>query len=299
MAKLSLWVQATRAPSLVTSVIPCLAGGLAAVNSGRATWWLLGAALVAMLFLHAGVNASNDVEDAARGVDGPEKERNSRVFNTGQLTAVQGRRLYATLFAVAIALGVLICIVQGPVLLVIGVLGVLGGLLYTAGPRPYKYDGLGEAFIVVLMGPLITQGAYTAVTGDAFAAQAFWLGAGPGLLIAGVLAANNLEDIDTDRAAGIRTLAGRLGFRGAQRFLAGILLATVPAQLILWAAGVFNAWVLLPLLVTPLLALRVREVLAARASDDPGLAGITGRVFGLHFLFSVLLCVAVVLARAA
>ncbi len=296
--RLTLWVRATRPAALLTSVLPCLAGGLIAINSGRASWGLLGLALVAILFLHAGTNASNDVEDAARGVDGPDKLRNSRVFNTGLLTTQEGRRLYGACFIVAFLLGVVICVFQGPALLVIGIIGILGGLLYTAGPWPYKYAGLGEPAIVLLMGPLITQGAYTAVTGDAFAAGAFWLGLGPGLLIAAVLSANNLEDIVDDGAAGLHTVAVRLGFDRAQRLYALTLLAVVPVQLALWLTGLFNAWILLPLLVVPMLIARGREVLGAGAPGDGALDELTGRTAQIHVLFCVLLCVAVGLARA-
>ena len=101
----------------------------------------------------------------------------------------------------------MICAVQGPALLVIGVVGLFGGLLYTAGPAPYKYAGLGEPVIVFLMGPLMTLGTYTAVTGDGWAANGFWVGIGPGLLIACVLASNNLDDLLEDEAVGVRTLA--------------------------------------------------------------------------------------------
>src|ERR1700753_3755727 len=80
---------------------------------------------------------------------------------------------------------------EGPALLVIGILGLLVGYGYSAGPWPLKYAGLGDVTIVPVMGPLITQGAYTAITGDGFAASAFWIGFAPGLLIAAVLAANN------------------------------------------------------------------------------------------------------------
>ena len=296
--RLTLWVRATRPPALLTSVLPCLAGGLIAVNSGHATWGLLAVALVAILFLHAGTNASNDVEDAARGVDGPDKLRNSRVFNTGLLTTQEGRRLYGACFGVAFLLGILICAIQGPALLVIGIIGILGGLLYTAGPWPYKYAGLGEPAIVLLMGPLITQGAYTAVTGDAFAAGAFWLGLGPGLLIAAVLSANNLEDIVDDGVAGLHTVAVRLGFHRAQRLYALTLLAVVPVQLALWLTGLFNAWILLPLLVVPMLIARAREVLRAGAPGDAALDELTGRTAQIHVLFCLLLCVSVGLARA-
>jgi 1,4-dihydroxy-2-naphthoate octaprenyltransferase len=188
--------------------------------------------------------------------------------------------------------------VQGPAILVIGVIGLLGGLLYTAGPRPYKNLGLGEAAIVLLMGPLMTQGTATAVTGDPFAAQPFWAGVGPGLLITCVLASNNLDDIDGDRDAGARTLAVRLGFTRYRLVYVAAMLAVVPAQLALWASGLFDAWILLPLVVAPLLLAHAREVLALRRADAPALATLTPRTAQVHLLFGALLCVAVALARA-
>ncbi|HEY3773906.1 MAG TPA: prenyltransferase [Solirubrobacteraceae bacterium] len=297
--RMRLWYRSLRAPSLLTSVVPAAAGGLTAIGARHAEWWLLAVALLALLCLHAGTNISNDVEDAARGVDPPDKAlRNSQVFNTGRLTIAEGRRLYGSCFGTGLLLGVLIAIVQGPAILVIGVIGLLGGLLYTVGPWPYKYLGLGETAIVLLMGPLMTQGAATAVSGDAFAAQAFWVGIGPGLLITCVLASNNLDDIDGDRAAGARTLAVRVGFGRYRILYVAAILAVIPAQVALWASGIFDAWILLPLLVTPLLLARAREVLALRRSDDPALATLTPRTALVHLAFGVLLVVAVVLARA-
>ena len=101
---------------------------------------------------------------------------NSRVFSTGLLSIAEGRRIYAAVFAAALVLGLVLCAVQTWALLPYGLAGILGGWLYTGGPRPYKYDGLGDPLIVWLMGPLLTQGAYTAITGDAFSAAAFWVG---------------------------------------------------------------------------------------------------------------------------
>jgi 1,4-dihydroxy-2-naphthoate octaprenyltransferase len=297
--RLRLWYQSLRAPTLLTSLIPAAAGGLTAIGARTTDWWLLAVALVALFFVHAGTNISNDVEDAARGVDAPDKVlRNSRVFNTGRLTIAEGRRLYGSCFVAALLLGVLIAVVQGPAILVIGVIGLLGGLLYTAGPAPYKYLGLGEVAIVLLMGPLMTQGAATAVTGDAFTAGAFWVGVGPGLLITCVLASNNLDDIESDRQAGARTLAVRIGFARYRLVYVAAILAVIPTQVALWASGMFNAWILLPLLVVPLLAARAREVLALRRPGAPGLATLTPRTAQLHLLFGALLCVGVVLARS-
>lgn len=297
--RVRLWYRSLRAPTLLTSVVPAAAGGLTAIGARHADWWLLGVALLALLCLHAGTNVSNDVEDAARGIDPPDKlRRNSQVFNTGRLTIAQGRVMYGVWFGAGVLLGVVIAVVQGPAILVIGVIGLLGGLLYTAGPLPYKYLGLGEAAIVLLMGPLITQGTGTAVSGQAFSAPAFWVGAGPGLLITCVLASNNLDDIEEDRASGARTLAVRLGFARYRLVYVAAVLAVVPAQLALWASGLFDAWILLPLVLTPLLAARAREVLSLRNMDEPALATLTPRTARLHLLFGALLCASVVLARA-
>jgi 1,4-dihydroxy-2-naphthoate octaprenyltransferase len=296
-SRIGLWVQAVRPWSLPTSVVPAAAGGLAAIRSPHPRWWLLAVALVALLLIHCGTNASNDVEDNARGADPPDKRRNSGVFNVGLMTTREGRLLYGACFSGGILLGALIIAVQGWAIIVIGVLGVLGGLLYTAGPRPYKYAGLGEPFIVLLMGPLITQGTYTAVTGDGFFAPAFWAGIGPGLLIACVLASNNIDDYSLDKAAGARTLAVRIGFDRARALYATLMLLVIPGQVALWAAGLFDAWILLPLALAPLLVARAREPLLHRSTDDPFFADFTPRTGQVHLLFSLLLCAGVVLAR--
>ena len=284
---------------LLTSIVPGLAGGLVAIGSPHPRWWLLVIALLALGVLHAATNASNDVEDFARGVDQPGKLENSQVFTTGLLTVAEGRRLYAALFTGAFVLGVVICLFQGPALLVIGVIGILGGLLYTVGPKPYKYIGLGDPLIVLLMGPLLTQGAYTAVTGDAFSAKAFWAGLEPGLLIACVLAANNLSDIEDDRVAGIHTLAVRIGYRRARILFAVTLIAAMPVPLVLWAAGLFNAWILLPLVLAPLFGARLRQVVDARSSGAAALETLTPLTAQLHLLVCALMCVGIVLSRAS
>lgn len=296
--RLALWIRATRPQYLPTSLVPGLAGALVAVGAGGADWWLLPVALIALLLVHAGTDVCNEVEDAANGVDPPEKADNSKVFNTGLLSIEEGRRLYLALFAAAFGLGVGICLAQGPALLAYGIAGILGGLLYTAGPKPLKYAGLGDACIVVVMGPLLTQGAYTAITGDGFHAAAFWLGLVPGLLITAVLAGNNLSDLEGDRAAGVRTLAVRVGFPRARALYLTALVAAFAAIPLLWAAGLFGPAILLPLVLLPLALARARQARGARAAGEPALLTLAPQTAQLHLLACVLLCVAVVLDRA-
>jgi 1,4-dihydroxy-2-naphthoate octaprenyltransferase len=293
----ALWLRATRPLYLPTSLIPGLAGALVAIGVDGADWWILPIALVALLLLHAATNVCNEVEDAAHGVDAPDKMDNSGVFSTGALSIREGRMLYAGLFGAAFAIGVGLSLVQGLALLAIGLAGILGGWLYTGGPRPYKYDGLGDPMIVLLMGPLLTQGAYTAITGDGFHAQAFWLGFAPGLLIAAVLAGNNASDIESDRAAGVRTMAVKLGFDRARTLYLVALGGAFLTPLALWVAGLYEPWILLPLLLTPAALARARQARAARASGDEGLVTLAPQTAQMHLVFSVLLCAGVVLDR--
>jgi 1,4-dihydroxy-2-naphthoate octaprenyltransferase len=298
VGRATLWLRATRPLYLPTSLVPALAGALVAIGTDGVEWWLLPVALVALALLHAATDVCNEVEDAARGVDAPDKMDNSGVFSRGLLPIREGRLLYAGMFAAAFVIGVGISVIQGVALLAIGIVGILGGWLYTGGPRPYKYDGLGDPMIILLMGPLLTLGAYVAVTGDSFSAPAFWLGLAPGLLIAAVLSGNNAADIDGDRAAGVRTLAVRLGFPRARLVYLVTLAGAFLTPVVLYAAGLFGPWILLPLVLTPLAAGRVRQALGARVSGDGSLVTLAPQTAQLHLLFSLLLCVGVVLDRS-
>lgn len=294
---LALAIRATRPLYLPTSVLPALAGSLVAINAPGTDWALLPVVLVATLLVHAGVDVCNEVEDAANGVDSPDKMDNSRVFSTGMMSIGRGRALYAGLFGAALVLGLFLCAVQTWWLLPYGLAGILGGFLYTGGPRPYKYDGLGDPAIVWLMGPLLTGGAYTAMTGDAFYAPAFWVGLFPGLLITAVLEANNLSDIPGDSAAGVRTLAVRAGFHRARILFLTTFAATWALPVVLWVAGLFSAWILIPLLALPIAVSIARQALAARRSGDEVLLTLAPRTAQLHLLGTALLAVGIVLDR--
>lgn len=297
-SRLGLIVRATRPRYIPTSVLPGLAGGMVALGSDEATWWLLPVALLALVCVHAGTDVINDVEDADRGVDDETKMDNSRVFTTRLMSIPDGRRLSGAFFAVAFALGTLIAIVQAqPWLFVIGIAGIAGGAGYSYGPRPLKYAGLGDVTIVFLMGPLITLGAYTAVTGDAFHAPAFWLGFAPGLLIASVLQANNLSDIPGDRRAGVRTLAVRLGFDSARALYLGSLTLTYATIAGLVVTDLFGWPLLLVALTLPIALRRAQQARAADAEGDARLVDLAPRTAQLHLLFNVVLIVGVILAE--
>ena len=106
--------------------------------------------------------------------------------------------------------GVYLIAIAGWVLLLIGAASILAGVLYTGGPRPYGYEGLGEVFVFLFFGVVAVTGSYYVQT-EELAWEAFVLAVPVGLLATAILVVNNVRDIETDRRAGKRTLAVRLG----------------------------------------------------------------------------------------
>lgn len=287
----SLWsglVEAAQLEYMSASVIPILLGFSAAVGRSDVNWTLAPVALLAGVVAHAGTNVVNGTEDYRHGVDTRAMVGGNRAFVDGMLTWRQGRLAGLALFGLALALGLLLVSQSGPALLPVGIVGLLGGYTYTAGPWPYKYHAAGEPMITLLMGPLMAQGALTAVTGDPFDAAAAGLGLVPGLLIAATLAGNNLADLEDDRQGGVLTLAGVLGFARARAVFLGLLgaaYATVPVLVLADVA----AWPCLATLLTVPLALRPVRLAQGARPGDPALAPIAPLTALAHLAAGVVL----------
>jgi 1,4-dihydroxy-2-naphthoate octaprenyltransferase len=268
-----------------------------AVGRDDVTWWLAPFVLLAGILVQLATNVVNSVEDYVRGVDTSTMEGTDRTFVDGELSVEQGRWLYRGLFLATILLGVLMIVVTGPAILPVGFVGVLAAWSYTAGPLAYKYRALGEPTIIFLMGPLMTLGAFTAVTGDAWDTAAFVVGFVPGLLVAAVLTTNNLVDIDDDRAAGVKTVPGVLGFDAGRRLLyleLGLGYGLVP---VLVAAGVLG-WPALAVLATLPLAWAAVRFAAQGRAGDPALEPLLMQVVKVQAIVGLVLLVAEGVSRA-
>jgi len=196
-------------------------------------------ALPGLVALHASVNLVNDYFDAKYGVDRPGvgtvEYRPHPVIHG--ILGYQGTLAAAGLgAAIAFAAAAFIAASGKPLALPLALAGALLGFLYTAGPVRLKYRGLGEAAVFAAFGPLMVLGVYYVATGspDTLAAVA---GAPLGLIIAAVLLANNVRDAETDRRAGVMTVAARLGWRRAQGLLEAMVAASYLSALLLAALG--------------------------------------------------------------
>ncbi|MBD3235824.1 MAG: hypothetical protein GF330_03895 [Candidatus Eisenbacteria bacterium] len=301
VSRITLWWRATRPFAFSASVISALLGGLLAVGqAGVPLHWghyllaILGAAAA-----HAAANLLNDYFDFRKGVDRPGTLGSSGVLTEGRMAPRAVLQEALLLGALGLLLALYFLAVTGPLLLPLFAAGLVLGIGYTAAPMQLKYRALGDLAVFAAFGIGITLGSYAVQTG-----RLSWVPVAYAVpisfLVAAILHGNNLRDMRSDRAAGISTLAMRLGpVRGWRLYLALLGLAYMSA-LILVSAGVIVATGLLVLLSLPL-ALQIARRFGPRiarisaAGTGGSLALIDVETARLHMVFGLLLTLAVLL----
>jgi 1,4-dihydroxy-2-naphthoate polyprenyltransferase len=283
--------MAARPRTLPAAVAPVLVGTALAVHDDHFAVLVFLATLLGAMLIQVGTNLSNDYSDARRGADTEDRLGPVRVTAGGLVPPRQVLvATYAT-FALAILVGMYLVAVAGPELLLVGAASILAGVLYTGGPRPYGYEGLGEVFVFTFFGIVAVTGSYY-VQAEELPWEAFVFAVPVGLLASAILVVNNVRDLETDRRAGKRTLAVRLG-RGRARDLYAAMVYVAYAVAVGMAIA-WSPWVLLPLLSLPLAVPLVR--LVRTHADGPTLNEALARTGVVQLAFCVLLSAGILLA---
>lgn len=280
---LGAWVLASRPKTLSAAAAPVLVGTACASARGQVQWGPAVAALFGALLLQVGANFANDVFDYEKGADTAERLGPTRAVQAGLLSARSMRRGMWLVFVLALAIGLYLTSVAGPVILLIGCASIASAIAYTGGPYPLGYHGLGDVFVFIFFG-------LVAVCGSALVE----IGRVPGLAVAcaipvgalatAILVVNNLRDRVTDLGAGKRTLAVRYGrgfALGQYRALIAVSYLTPVGLLISGSSG---PEVLLPLLSLPLAIKTERAVSATEGRALNPLLAATAKllaIFGL------------------
>jgi 1,4-dihydroxy-2-naphthoate polyprenyltransferase len=289
-----IWLMAARVRTLPAAVAPVLVGtALAQPLADRFRAGAFVAALLGALFIQVGTNLSNDYSDARRGADTEDRLGPVRVTAGGLVPPRQVLLATYVTFGLAVLCGVYLVAVAGWELLILGVLSILAGVLYTGGPRPYGYEGLGEVFVFLFFG-------IVAVAGSTFAQlerwpwEAFALAVPVGLLASAILVVNNVRDLDTDARVGKRTLAVRLGRARVRGMFAAMIYLAFPVALVPWVFGPLSAWVAVCWLALPLAVPLVRTV--RNHADGPTLNRALADAGRLELVFCVLLAAGILLS---
>jgi 1,4-dihydroxy-2-naphthoate octaprenyltransferase len=286
------WVLAARPKTLPAALSPVIVGtALAYADDGFAWLPALAAALGALL-LQILSNFANDYSDFFRGADTPDRLGPTRVTSAGLITPAEMRVAIIGVIGLSALVGLYLIAVGGWPILLIGVAAIAAALAYTGGPFPFGYYGLGEFFVFLFFGVAAVCGTYyvqTLTLTSAVVTASFAVGA----LVTAILVVNNYRDIDTDRRAGKRTMAVRLGRRGAQIEYAALLALAFILPVVMWLLEDAGVWVMLSWLTLPL-AVQLVQTLRS-ATDGPTLNKTLAGTARLGLLFSLLLAAGIVL----
>jgi len=283
---LRIWLMAARIRTLPAAIAPVLVGTSLAGAAGIFRVGPFIAALLGSILIQIGTNLANDYSDARRGADSDDRLGPVRVTAGGLVPPRQVLVATYVTFGLAMVCGVYLVFAAGIELLFVGVASIAAGVLYTGGPKPYGYEGLGEIFVFLFFGIAAVSGSAFAQL-EAWPTDAFVLAVPVGLLAAAILVVNNVRDMETDKRAGKRTSAVRLG-RERARTLYGLMLyvpylvAPLP-----WLLGDLSPWLLLPWLTLPL-AIRLARTVRTHA-DGPTLNEALAQTGMLQLAFCVLL----------
>lgn len=290
MSALSVWIKAARLRTLPAAAAPVLVGTSLAIAEDELRPLAFVAALIGALFIQIGTNLSNDYSDARRGADTEERIGPVRVTAGGLVPPASVLRATWISFGIAVLAGSYLVAVAGPELLLVGAASILAGVLYTGGPRPYGYAGLGEVFVFLFFGIVAVTGSYYVHT-EQVTGLSLALAVPVGLLASAILVVNNVRDIDTDRRAGKRTLAVRLGRRRTRWLYAVCLSIAYLAVPPIWLIAGTSPWVNLALLSTPLATPLIRTV--AQRTDGASLNKALGDTGRLQLAFCALLALGI------
>lgn len=278
-----VWLAATRPRTLPAAVAPVLVGSALAARDGRLDAAAAGLCLGFALLIQIGTNFANDYYDFIKGADTAARVGPRRAVAAGLIAPAAMRRAMLLVFAAAFAVGLGLLPWGGPWLLAIGVASIACGIAYTGGPWPLGYNGLGDLFVFVFFG-LVAVGATYFVQAGKMTTDALLAAIPVGLLAANILVVNNYRDVETDAAAGKRTLVVRFGRGAARAQFAGSLLVALAMPLVFLARGA-RPWCLLPLVLAPLAWRHCRRLQESKSpSELIALLGDTGKLLALYAL---------------
>ena len=284
------WYQALRPRVFTATYVPMGLAGIVALDDGVFDAPIFLLALIGTLFLQSAANLINEYMDFRRGAD-PLKQAGQGMTIKKKILKPASVRKGAILTTLAGCLiGLFLLAQSGPLLWIIGIGGVLVAISYTAGPFPLAYNGLGEIAVAIFMGPAIVVGAYYVMSptvGESRIAELCLISLPIAFMVAAILHANNIRDMDADRAVNKRTLAVVFGIRFARAEYIFLVLSAYVAQMLVTVAGFLPVAALLTLITLPEAFRLIRIFNTSRAV--PLLHQAQGRTAKLHGQFGLLL----------
>jgi 1,4-dihydroxy-2-naphthoate octaprenyltransferase len=256
---LKIWVEAARPKTLAAAFVPVLIGATIAYQGELINWMATTVALLCAFLIQIGTNFANDYFDFVKGADTDERIGFERATAKGLISPKN--MLNATIICMALAFifGLYLVWIGGTVVLIIGLFSLLFGVLYTGGPFPLGYNGLGDLFVFIFFGIVAVMTTYY-VNALAWSMDTFWASLAVGALCTNILVVNNLRDIEQDKIAGKKTLGvlfGETMLKVEYTFMLMLAFAIPPH---FYFQLDYDVWIFLPFLILPVALLHTKTI---------------------------------------
>ncbi len=256
---IKIWIDAARPKTLAAAFVPVLVGAVLAANDGALHWPATIVAMACAFLIQIGTNFANDYFDFVNGADTDERIGFERATARGLIPAHVMKRATVVTMGLAFVLGLYLVWHAGWVILALGIASLICGILYTGGPFPLGYNGLGDVFVFVFFGIVAVMGTYY-VNAFSWSPASFWASLAVGALSTNILVVNNLRDVEQDGPAGKNTLGVLLGENALRwEYLLMIALALAIPPHFYFRLG-FGLPVFIPYLAIPFAWVLVKSV---------------------------------------
>ncbi len=293
--RLGVFIRAARLPFLTGSLMPVALAGALAIYQGRwGGFFYFCLTMLGVAALHTGGNLINDYYDSF-GSDPLNRyatpfSGGSRVIQEGEMSAEAVRNLAYLCLGVGVVCGLVLVSSGRPWVAVLGLFGLAAAYLYSAAPVQLMSKGLGEMTIFLAFGPMLTLGAFYAITG-AVTPAGFYVGLPLAFLITAILWINEFPDLEADTAAAKEHLVARLGLERSRQIYAGLMLAPFLSLPPLLPLLHFPGHLLAGLVALPLAVDAVRQAWTTEPTTEEFVA-IQALTIKTHFLLGVSLTLA-------
>jgi len=258
-SNLKIWVEAARPKTLAAAFVPVLVGATIAYQHELINWMATTVALICAFLIQIGTNFANDYFDFVKGADTEERIGFERATAKGLISPKTMLNATFICMALAFVFGLYLVWIGGTVVLIIGLLSLLFGVLYTGGPFPLGYNGLGDLFVFIFFGIVAVMTTYY-VNALAWSMDTFWASLAVGALCTNILVVNNLRDVEQDKIAGKKTLGVLFGETMLKvEYTVMLLLAFSIPPHFYFQLG-YGEWIFLPFLILPVALLHTKTI---------------------------------------
>jgi len=290
-SKFNSLLLASRPTTLLAAVVPVMVGSALAISMNK---FFLPYSLVALLcsiLIQIGTNFTNDLYDFLKGSDTVKRKGPRRVLASGLISVSEMRTAIILVFGLTFLLGLYLVYSVGILILWVGIFSIFAGIIYTAGPYPLAYNGLGDIFVFIFFGIVGTMGTFYLHTQE-ISVLSFIVSIPVGALITNILVVNNFRDIEEDREANKRTLAVILGREFSRWQFIILIILSYLTSLSLYLQFDFNFWIFLPFATIPISIILIRMLYTFKGEELNKTLELSAKfagIFGLCFSLSLIL----------